>query len=177
MLRKKASPKLTDASIRFGNEFDVLRRDYPAGAATAHLRPGRTVLSFSDKVSNLPDEPEFEQIMEHLELQYEDRRSAVKIRGASDNRIVEVLLPIGREQIIRMAKALIKLGGRKGRISFPERVLFIDHTLDPAGLIIENFDALLIAERESQLRDELRNVFGLDETEIRRFFKDFPVRS
>lgn len=177
MLRKKSSRKTTAASIRFGNEFDVLWRDYSTGAATAHLRPGRTVLSFSDKIRHLPDEPEFDLIMHHLELQYEDRSSPIKIPGASDNRIVEVLLPIGREQIIRLAKDLIKLGRRKGRLESNEPVLFIDHTLDPAGRIIENFDALLIAEHESQLRDELRNVFGLDETEIRRFFRDFPVRS
>lgn len=165
-----------NARIRFGNELDILKRIYPAGTATAHLRRGRTVLTFSKKLSGLPDEPEFAKIMDSLELQYEDHGGSVRVRGASDSRLVEVLLPIGREQIIRMAKAMTKLGAKKAGLGREEEVLFIDHTIDPAGRIIEDFDALLAAEKESQLRDELRNVFGLDDGEIRRFFRDFPVR-
>ena len=175
MLNSKPTIQPSKARIRFGNEFDILRRIYPTGTATGHLRPGRTVLSFSKELQSLPDEPEFIRLMESLELQYEDHGGTLRVPSAS-GRLVEVLLPIGREQIIRMAKAMTKLGTKKARLRRDEEVLFIDHTIDPAGRIIEDFDALLAAEKESQLRDELRNVFGLDEVEIRRFFRDFPVR-
>lgn len=168
-----------DARIRFGNELDIFRMPDSRYIPT-DLR--RTVLSFSKRVRNLPDEPEFAQVMDKLELHYEDCGPAKEFEVVNGqlvehgNRLVEVKLPIGREQIIHLGRSMIGLARRKARLGQND-VLFIDHTIDPAGRVLQDFEALLVTEREDRIRDELRHYFGLDDAEIKRFFQEFQPES
>ncbi len=168
-----------DACIRFGNERDIFRM---ADSRFIPAEPSRTVLSFSKRVRNLPDEPEFAQLLDSLELRYEDcgpDKEFEVINGRlveHGNRLVEIKLPVGRDQIIRLGRSMVGLARRKGRLGSND-VLFIDHTIDPAGRTLQDFEALLATEREDRIRDELRHHFGLNETEIERFFSEFQTQS
>lgn len=168
-----------DARIRFGNERDIFRM---ADSRFIPVDPSRTVLSFSKRVRNLPDEPEFDEVMSRLELHYEDCGPAKEFEVINGrmvehgNRLVEIKLPVGREQIIRLGRSMVSLARNKGRLGSND-VLFIDHTIDPAGRILRDFEALLVSERDERIRDELRQVFGLNDLEIKRFFKEFRTQS
>jgi len=167
-----------DARIRFGNELDIARAIDHDFQPIQAKREGRIVLSFSNRVRNLPDEPDFTTVMDQLEIGFQDHGPAREIEATAGgmtlngNRVVEVQLPIGREQVIMMGRALVRLARAKGRLGQND-VLFIDHTMDPAGRPLRDFEVLLVSQREERIREDLRHIYGLDEREIDRLFRSF----
>lgn len=138
------------ARIRYGPEADVL-----AGIG-GRLTPeelgairnyGRTVLSFSRRVRNLPDEEEFDPLMRELEIIYKQDEleggSGLGAEGTEGivipaNRMIEVVNPQMVDiQILRqLSYGMLELAGAKGYVHGENGAHFIDHSTCPDGIYL-----------------------------------------
>lgn len=133
-----------NARIRYGNEVDILHT--LATLEAKHIDPsleaffslGRTILSFSSRVNNLPDTEDFPVIMAKLGIDYLDDPHPTEPEPLRLMRFVEVVnpKPIENEQLHRLVHSMLILASREGNLG-QNGAYFFDHTIDPLGRIID----------------------------------------
>ena len=132
-----------NARIRYGNEVDIiyalqqLEGREIATSLEALVPLGRTILSFSMRVHNLPDTEQFADVMNDLGISYADEPRPDEPEPFRLMRFVEVTapLPMERDRLMKLADKMTILASREGELG-NNGVYFIDHTENPLGNVV-----------------------------------------
>ena len=133
-----------NARIRYGNEVDILHTlktlegQYIDPALEAFHSLGRTILSFSHRLNNLPDTDEFPGIMDDLGVGYLDEPMPGDPEPFRAIRFVEIIRPkpLEPEVLKDLARSMLLLSSLEGHLG-QNGAYFFDHTVDPLGRIID----------------------------------------
>ncbi len=135
-----------NARIRYGLEADVIAgmpgEGLPAKEMNILRSYGRTVLSFSMRVRNLPDEVEFENIMNELEIIHKpDKLEGGEGFFIPGTRLIEVVnhQMVDLQVLRRLSQSMLLLARDEGYLH-GNGALFIDHSTIPEGVIIGYYD-------------------------------------
>lgn len=141
-----------NAVIRFGLEADivaVMPGELTPEAIDVLRSYGRTVLSFSNRVRNLPDESEFGFLLRELDIVHKPD----ELEGLSGEshegvyipatRLIEVVNPeiVDIQTLKLLGDAMVGLARDKGSLG-RNGALFLDHTTLPEGIVISCYDPL-----------------------------------